>query len=195
VAEAISWTLALREFQAKKDKNQSLWKAFRTSKDPSVFTILGEDSAALLGIITAFLGVFLSHRLNHPYFDGAASIGIGLILAAVALLLAYESKGLLVGESTDPDVIRHIHALARADPAVEAVRAPLTMHFGPEQVLLTMDIQFRPELSAHEVESAIDRLEKTIRATYPRIKRIYIEAEAVSARGRRIKLYRVGAFS
>ena len=195
VAEAISWTIALREFKAKKGKGQSFWKAFRTSKDPAVFTILGEDSAALLGIVAAFLGVFLSHRLHNPYFDGAASIGIGLILAAVALLLAYESKGLLVGESTDPDIVRHIHDLACADPAVDAVQTPLTMHFGPEHVLLNMDIQFRPELSAHEVENAIDRLEKTIRTAHPRIKRIYIEAEALSARSRSIKLQRAGGAS
>ena len=194
VAEATSWTIALREFKAK-GKGQSFWKAFRTSKDPSVFTILGEDSAALLGLVVAFLGVFLSYRLNNPYFDGAASIGIGLILAAVALLLAYETKGLLVGESTDPDIVRHIHDLARTDPAVDAVRTPLTMHLGPEQVLLNMDIQFRPELSAHDVENAIDRLEKTIRAAHPQIKRIYIEAEALSARSRRIKLHRAGVSS
>lgn len=187
VAEVLSWTIAFREFNAAQGKRQRFWRAFISSKDPAVFTVLGEDSAALLGIGIAFLGVFLSHRFHNPYFDGAASIGIGLMLTAVALLLAYESKSLLVGESADPAVVRHVQELAGADPAVTAARLPLTLHLGPDQVLLTMDIQFRPDLSAQDVENAIDRLEHAIRAAYPNIIRIYIEANALAGSGRRTK--------
>jgi cation diffusion facilitator family transporter len=182
VSEGISWTIALREFRHKKKPGKGFWRGFKTSKDPSVFTVLGEDTAALLGLVAAFLGVFFSHRLHDPVYDGAASIVIGLILAGIAFLLAYESRGLLVGESADPEVIRNIRELACGDPAVKDIGRPLTMHFGPEEVLLNMDIRFRRHLTAAEVESAVDRLERKIRSAYPQIRRIYIEAESLARR-------------
>lgn len=177
IAEGASWIIAMREFLDRRQRGKGLWRSFKASKDPSVFTVLGEDTAAILGIVTAFMGVFLSYRLRNPFYDGAASIVIGLIQAAVALLLAYETRGLLVGESADPEVVRRIRDLARADPAVADILAPLTMHFGPEEVLLNIDIQFRPEFSAAEVERAVDRLEDKIRSACPRVTRIYIKAK------------------
>jgi len=180
VFEGATWAVALKEFLAQKG-NQGIWQAVRTSKDPTTFMVLFEDSAALLGLGVAFVGIFLDHLLGSGYLDAVASILIGLILAAVATVLAYESRGLLVGESADPRTVANIRKLVEGDAAVERVRPPMTMHFGPDQVLLTLDIQFRKELSAREVEVAVDRIEKKIRDRYPVIKHIFLEADSVAA--------------
>jgi cation diffusion facilitator family transporter len=183
--EALSWTIAFREFMPSVGE-RGFWHAVRTSKDPTIFTVLFEDSAALLGLIVAFLGVLLEHLFNNPYFDGAASIVIGLILAVVAVLLASESRGLLIGEGADPATVEHIRSLAIADLAVEDVLQVLTLHFGPEEVLLNLEIQFHRNLSAEEVAQAVDRVEAAIRSHHPEIKRIFIEAKSLLA-GRKPK--------
>jgi divalent metal cation (Fe/Co/Zn/Cd) transporter len=144
--------------------------------------VVAEDSAALAGILVAFLGVLLGHRLHNPYLDGGASIVIGLILATVAGYLTLESRDLLVGESAGADIVEDVRALAQADPAVVQASRPLTMHFGPDRVLLNLDIEFRPELTAEEVTAAVDRLEARIRAEHPSIRRIFIEAESLTRR-------------
>lgn len=177
--EGTSWAIALRGFWIAKG-DDSFWHAVHVSKDPTLFIVLFEDSAALLGLVVAFVGVYLGVLLRNPYFDGGASIVIGLILAVVAFYLAYESKGLLIGEGARPEIQKDIHALALADPAVERAMRPLTMHFGPHEILLTMDVQFRDDLSAGEVTAAIDRLETRIREKHPDVKRILIEAEAIA---------------
>ncbi|MFN2242870.1 MAG: cation diffusion facilitator family transporter, partial [Anaerolineae bacterium] len=130
IAEGTSWAIALNKLLKKKKAGQGIWDAVRASKNPAVFVVLAEDSAALLGILVAFLGVLLGHTFRNPYLDGAASIIIGLILATVAGFLSYESRDLLVGESADADVLQAIRRLAEADPAVVGVSRPLTMHFG-----------------------------------------------------------------
>ncbi len=175
VFEGVSWTIAWREFAAARG-DKGVWRAIRTGKDPSLFTIVFEDSAALAGLIVAFIGVFLGHLLENPYFDGAASVAIGLILAGVAALLALESKGLLVGESAGPDVVYDIMALAVADPAVEQVTRVLTMHLGPHDVLLNLKLCFRDGLAGREVEAAVDRVEAVIRERRPDVTRIFVEA-------------------
>jgi cation diffusion facilitator family transporter len=178
VAEGTSWAIALKKLLEGRRAGQSLWRTLRTSKDPSVYTVLAEDSAALAGILVAFLGVLLGHRLRNPYLDGSASIVIGVILATVAVYLALESRDLLIGESAGDDVVEDIRALAQADPAVVQAFRPLTMHFGPNRVLLNLDIGFMPELTADEIAAAVDRLESRIRAEHPQIRRMFIEAEA-----------------
>ncbi len=184
VFEAIVFVIAFKEFQALKKEEDNIWQAIKSSKDPTTFTVLFEDSAALLGLIVAFIGVFLAHYFNNPYLDGAASVLIGIILCTVAGFLVYESKGLLVGEGADPQTLESIKELLYAEPGVKKVISPLTMHFGPRTILLTVDIEFDKKLSALEVEEAVDRLEKNIRDKFPDIKHIYIEAGAVSAGGR-----------
>lgn len=179
VFEGMSLAVALKEFWAAKGE-QRVWQAIRTSKDPTIFTVVFEDFAAMMGLIVALLGVTCAHQFNNPYFDGAASVGIGTILCVVAVLLAYESKGLLVGEGADAQTLDRLRSLAEADSAVERVRRPLTMYFGPHTVLLTMEVQFRPGLSGEEVTSAVDRLEKTIQNAYPDIKHIFIEAASIA---------------
>jgi cation diffusion facilitator family transporter len=185
VAEGYSLFIAYREFRASAGSGDELWPAIQQSKDPSSFAIIFEDSAALMGIITAFLGFFLARTLNKPYLDGVASICIGLILMGTAVLLANETKGLLIGEGVPSSTVERICEIVQKDAAVERAGYPLTMYFGPDTVLLALDIQFRPTLTAREVTQAVDRLEKSIRAQFPRIRHIYIEAEALTEADRR----------
>jgi cation diffusion facilitator family transporter len=181
IFEGYSFAVAFRAFQAIKG-TQSIWRSIHTSKDPTTFTVLFEDTAALLGLIVALAGVYLAQAFNNPYFDGAASIVIGAILALVAVLLAYESKGLLIGEGADPDTIRNIRRLAESDPCVERVNNSLTMHFGPNSIMLALDLQLGSGLSAAEVKQAIDRIEKTIRKHHPDVKYVFTEFDSVPAK-------------
>jgi cation diffusion facilitator family transporter len=183
VFESYSFMVAFKAFQSAKG-DLSIWQSIETSKDPTTYTVLFEDSAALLGLIVAFVGVFFSQMLDIAYFDGAASILIGVILAVVAILLAYESKGLLIGEAVDPETLKNIRRLAESDARVEAVKNILTMHFGPRTILLAMDLQFRNDLSAAEVEDSVDRLEESVREHYRDIKHIFIESESLSPKDR-----------
>ena len=184
ISEGWSLTIAWREFRSASGVSPSI-KAIRASKDPSTFTVLFEDAAAMGGIAAAFFGIFLSHRWNNPYLDGAASVLIGLILMTVATLLVYESRGLLIGESMNSAQMASIRGIAESDPAVERVRRQLTAYFGPETVLLNMDIQFRQDLASGEVEDSVERIEKAIRRDHPEIKNIFIEAESIAgARGK-----------
>lgn len=177
--EGTSFVIALRE-QLAADGEDPIWEAVHTSKDPTIFVVLFEDSAALIGLALAFLGIFLSHRLGDSRLDGVASILIGVLLAVVSIVLAYESKGLLLGESADPKVVHQIHQLIVADKDVQQARRPLTMHLGPQEILLNLDVQFRPGLSSGDVVAVVDRLEQKIRAANPEVKRIFIEADSLA---------------
>jgi cation diffusion facilitator family transporter len=182
VFEGIVLWIALRQFFATKSPGQSVWGAIRTAKDPTVFTVLLEDTAALLGLLIAFLGVWLGHYFANPYFDGAASVVIGLILGGIAAILAWESKGLLIGESADARVVQSIQRLVESDPAVQHARPPLTMHLGPDHVLVNLDIRFAENLSAADIESAIVRLEQAVRRAHPEVRQIFIEAASLAPR-------------
>jgi cation diffusion facilitator family transporter len=179
VFESYSFIVAFKAFKGIKGK-QSLWQSIRTSKDPTTYTVLFEDAAALLGLVTAFIGVVLADLLKNPYFDGAASIIIGMILAFVAVVLAYESKGLLVGEAVDPITLKNIRRLAEADPCVEGVKRALTMHFGPDDILLAMDLRFRNDLSAADLEESVHRLENAIRKEHQNIRHIFVESDSLA---------------
>ena len=178
VFEAVSWRTAYRETLATKKGEGGLWQAIRHSKDPSVFTVLFEDSAALLGLLTAFLGVYFSHLLHNPYLDAAASIIIGTTLCVVALLLIQKSRGLLIGEAADPEEIASIVWIARNEPAVAAINRVLTMYIGPNEVLLNLDVQFRSFLLAAQLSATVRRLEQAIRAQHPHIKHIFIKSSS-----------------
>jgi divalent metal cation (Fe/Co/Zn/Cd) transporter len=164
-------------------KTQGVVRAIRETKDPTVVTVLLEDSAALLGLLFALVGVLLSQITGSPVFDGIASILIGVTLASVSAFLAFESRSLLIGETADPAVVAGIREIAGKDPEVAIAGQPLTMHFGPHEVLLNLDVRFRPELSSEQVMAAVDRLEQMIRNQYPEIRRIFIEAESLRRDG------------
>lgn len=178
VFDFFSWRISYRELRARKDPNESTWDEIIGGKDPTVFTVFLEDSAGLLGVLLAFVAIFLGRQLHNPYLDPIASIVIGLVLAVLAIFLGRESGALLVGERTSRARIERLNAIIRADPAVEKVGDLLTMQLGPEQVLLTVNIQFRRKLTLEQLESAIERIEGRIRREQPSVQRIFIEAES-----------------
>jgi len=175
--EGAAWYFALTEFTRAKGKWGYI-QAVQRGKDPTMFVVLFEDSAAILGIIVAFLGIFLSQATANPIFDGIASIIIGLILAGTAAWLAYETKGLLIGESANREVIRGIREIVSAHEFIGHVNEILTMHMGPDFILLNLSVDFKDTISAGDLEKAIAGLDQAIKQKYPRIKRIFVEAEA-----------------
>lgn len=179
--EGAAWLVAFRAFQKLKGRRSYL-QAVRESKDPTTFTVLFEDSAAMLGLAVAFAGIAFGHGLGVPELDGLASVVIGLILCAVAVFLAYESKGLLIGEGVDADTRASITQFAEADPDVDRLVRALSMHFGPSDVLLTLEIAFRPGLSAAQAAAAIDRLDRAIRTAHPEVRHLFVEAQAIAER-------------
>ena len=181
VFEGISCFLAFKAFNADRG-DAGFWETLRRSKDPSVFAILLEDLAALLGLVIALFGVYFGHLLNNPYLDGAASLAIGVLLVLVALFLIYKTKRLLVGTGVDDETADAIEALVLAQPNIDQVGPPLTSYLGPADVILALDVEFAPHLTANEIELTIDKLQDVIRAKYPEMKRIFIEAKSLSSR-------------
>jgi cation diffusion facilitator family transporter len=172
--EGASWALAFRQhLPLVRDGGLS---ALTTSKDPVILTVLFEDSAALCGLAIAGGGIFLSHRLDAAWPDGVASILIGCLLALVALFLARESRALLVGEAADPVIVDHIRELAQAHPDIRQAGTPLTMHLGPEEVLVNLSLRFRNGLSSEELARSVAGLEDAIRRLHPEVTRIFVEA-------------------
>jgi cation diffusion facilitator family transporter len=186
VLEGYALGVAVKEFRMAEGKG-SLWSRIRATKDPSTFTVILEDSAATLGNVAAFLGIWLGRIYHLPMLDGAASVFIGLLLMGMAVLLAHESKGLLVGEGADPRILASISRMAETDPAVEQVGYPFTMYFGAHTALLTMNLKFRTGLSASEIENAVIRIEQQIRQAHPDIQYIYLEANSLMSAAARMQ--------
>ena len=179
LVEGWSFTVALKQFwKAKGDKGA--WEYIKVAKDPSLYTVVLEDSAAMLGLVFAFLGVFLGHLFQNPYLDGAASIAIGLLLTAVAFFLAFETKGLLLGEGVDTETLADIRRRVESDPAVDRAGDILTMYIGPYELLVNLGVAFTPGTTAEQMHEAIHRIEKDLVAAYPECTRVYIEAESVT---------------
>lgn len=176
VFEGGSWFVALKEFRRSKG-NLGYIQAVRRSKDPSVYTVLFEDSAALLGLAIALVGISAAQYFDQPWMDGAASIGISLILAATAVFLAVESKGLLMGEPALPDVQAAILAIAQADPAVEKANGVLTVHLGPEQIVAGLSLDFVDHLSAADIETCVERLEARLKAEVPEVTAVFVKPQ------------------
>lgn len=183
IFEGITWWIAWREFHRRR-KRETIFQAVHRTKDPTLIAVLFEDSAAMLGLLAAFAGITASQVFHAPIFDALASIVIGVILGGVALWLAYESKGLLVGESVDPKTLDDIRHIITADTRVTRLVDALTMHLGPDDVLLTLDVDFADRLSTSEVEKTVVDLEQRIQHHHPEVKRIFIEAKSWSRRKR-----------
>ncbi len=179
VFEGVSWLFGWKAFRMTKGR-RGILQALHESKDPSTFLVFFEDSAALIGLVIAFLGISFGWLANNAYADGVASILIGLLLGVVSVFLARESKGLLIGEGVDNATLRQIRQLVKADPDVEHVDRLLTMHFGPNEVLLTLEVKLRDELSAVGVRKAIARLHKTVQKEHPDITRIFFGSETIA---------------
>jgi len=178
--EGAVWIVALREFRAEKGSRPWL-EAVRASKDPTVFTVLLEDTAALIGLLVALVSLVLANALSWPMLDGIASVLIGAILAATAAFLAYECLGLLTGESADPEVRASVRRIATAEPSVERLNEALTMHFGPRDILVALSLDFQDARSAAEVEAAVTRIERAIKSVHPEVRRVFVEAQSREA--------------
>lgn len=176
VFEGGSWLVALKEFRRSKG-NLGYIQAVRRSKDPSVYTVLFEDSAALLGLVIALVGISAAQYFEQPWLDGAASIGISLILGTTAVFLAHESKGLLIGEPALPDVQAKILAIAQADQAVEKANGVLTVHLGPEQIVAGLSLDFVDHISAAEIETCVERLEAKLKAEVPDVTVVFVKPQ------------------
>jgi divalent metal cation (Fe/Co/Zn/Cd) transporter len=181
--EGSSFTIALRQFLKTKG-DAPFWEALHRSKDPTTYTVMAEDSAALAGLAIAAAGIAASHAFGMPWLDGAASVLIGILLAGVAVLLIRESRGLLIGEGIRPETARAIRGIALAQPKVRDVGRVLSMYVGPDDALVTMDLDFDEGTAAAEAATAIAAVEKQVRARYPMIKRLFIEAGAAPAQQR-----------
>ena len=183
VFEGTSFIIALREFLRQAD-SAPFWEALHRSKDPTTYTVLAEDSAALVGLVVAALGIALSQRFDMPQLDGAASLVIGLLLAGVALVLIMESRGLLIGEGIRPETARAIRTIALEQPKVRDAGRVLSMYIGPDEALVTMDLDFEDGTEAADAAAAIAAIERQVRDRYPMIKRLFIEAGTAPAQQR-----------
>ncbi|CAK0773940.1 solute carrier family 30 (zinc transporter), member 9 [Azospirillaceae bacterium] len=177
--ESGSWWVAFQEFLKQKGE-KTILQAIRAVKDPTVITVLFEDSAAIVGLVIAFVGIMISQLTGRAEFDAIAAMLIGVVLAVVAVILAQESKGLLIGESMAPEQREVLRAKVENHPAVERVGVLMSMHFGPNDVLLTLSADFKDELSASEVEKAISEIDQALRQERPEIKNVFIEASSLA---------------
>jgi len=177
IFEGAAWFFALKEFKKAKGK-WGYFEAVQRGKDPSMFVVLFEDSAAMLGLLVALLATILTQVTGNLYFDGIASIIIGFILAGTAMWLAFETKSLLIGESANIYVVNGIRKLSQSYENIEHVNEVLTMHMGPEFILVNISVEFNDAATATEIEDTISHLDTEIKNEYENVKRIFIEAEA-----------------
>jgi cation diffusion facilitator family transporter len=175
VFTAISAAATLKAFNRQKQEGASFFEAITRSKDPSTFILLLGDIGDLLGIVIAFLGIYLGRLFHNPYYDGVASIIIGLVLVAISMLLVRESKSLLMGETIGKKTLRKIVSIAEADAGVIKVKKQFSMYMAPEEVLLQLIAVFKAGLTTDEITTSIERISKVIQKEFPRIKQIFIE--------------------
>lgn len=174
--EAGAFSVAFREFAAQKGE-RGYFEAVHGGKDPLLFVVLFEDGAAMLGLLAAGVGITLAEATGNPVFDGAASVVIGLILAGTAIWLAYETQGLLIGESAAGWIVARIRRVLDEDADVKTINEVATLHMGPEFILVTASVDFATDLSADDVESCVARLTQKIKAIDSSVRRVFIEAE------------------
>jgi cation diffusion facilitator family transporter len=177
VFEGTSWLVALRDFRKCKGDN-SYFQAFRRSKDPTTFTVLFEDSAALVGLLIALLGIGASQWLAMPQLDGVASIAIGCVLAVSSLLLARETKGLLIGESAHAQVRDDILRIAGADDDIRSANGVLTVQMGPDEVVAALSAEFHDELDTTRIEACVNRIEAAIKTAHPDVSVLFVKPQA-----------------
>ncbi|MCL6247447.1 cation diffusion facilitator family transporter [Acinetobacter sp. ANC 4945] len=177
LCEGASWFVALKAFRKIKGK-QGYFEAFRRSKDPTTFTVLFEDTAALIGLFIALIGIYLSHALNMPMLDGLASILIGVVLAVSAILLARETKGLLMGETADPQLRHNVLMVAEQDPAVHSANGVLTEQMGAHQVLASLSLEFKDNLTSDDIEACVNRIEAQIKQLHPEIVALFVKPQS-----------------
>jgi cation diffusion facilitator family transporter len=176
VCEGISLRVAVKEF-ARHKGDLGYVEAIKRSKNPTNFTVLLEDSAALLGLGVAFIGILGAQLLEMPELDGVASLGISLILGTMAVFLATETKGLLLGEQASPQLEAAILRMASEDPAVHMANGVYTVHIGPEQIVAELSVAFERSADAAEIERSVERIEAAIRTDHPEIVMLFVKPQ------------------
>lgn len=174
--EGVSLSVALREFNAARGDVKPL-QFIREAKDPSLFTVVLEDTAAETGLVLAFLGTLLGHVTGNAYFDGIASVLIGVLLACVAIILLRETKGLLIGEGLNGEELKRLARIVEANPNVAKCGRILSLYLGPHDLLVTLDVTFEDTVDRTSIDHTIDSIERAIVAAFPQTTRIFIEPE------------------
>lgn len=174
--EAASWHVSHRAFRAAKGE-ASYWAAFRASKDPPAFIVLFEDTVALIGIVIAVLGTWASDTLGLHVADGVASLLIGLMLGVTSLLLARESKALLIGERAGPAITRAIASIVAEEPGIAGTNGVLALQLGPTQVVVALSVEFDDGLRTPEIEAAVERLEQRVRDRVPEVVALFVKPQ------------------
>lgn len=180
VIEGISLSVALREFNAARG-NIKPFEFIKRAKDPSLFTVVLEDSAALTGLLLAFLGTLLGHLTANPYFDGIASVLIGILLAFVATILLRETKGLLIGEGLDANELREVARIVEENALVSKCGRILTLYLGPNDMLMNLDVTFDASATRDDIDQSVNEIERSIVRAFPQTTRIFIEPEDLRA--------------
>jgi len=181
IFEGSALRVALNQFNASR-RNKPFMRALKDSKDTSTVAVVVEDTAALLGLMIALLSVLLGHLSGWPYFDGIGSVLIGVLLVSVAFFFAVECKALLVGEGLLPEEIEKIDQILDEEPRVSVYRRPLSLYFGPNEVLVNLDVHFIDDLNSDQIEQTVDRIEARIKTALPSVNRIYIEADTIKTK-------------
>ena len=178
--EGSSWLIALRAVKRSKG-NRTYWQAITCSKDPPQFMVLVEDSAAIVGIFIAFAGTWASVTFNEPRLDGVASLLISLVLAVVSIVLARESKNLLIGERAEPAITRSVCDIARKMKGVAGVNGVKTTQMSPTQILAFMSIEFDDAMTIVQVEKIVADLEAAVSKTHPEVMAVFIKPQTPGA--------------
>jgi cation diffusion facilitator family transporter len=179
VLESISFSYGWSAFKTSR-QDVSIWRAIHVSKDPSSFVVLFEDSAALLGLIVAFAGITLEEWFGNQYFDGASSILIGLILAAVSVVLGYEAKSLLIGEALEKSKIAEIRKIVDDQPMVDHLINAMSVYVGPDNALLTLEIKFQDNIPSGQLRKLLRKIEGEVKEKVPEVSRVFYEAASVA---------------
>jgi cation diffusion facilitator family transporter len=174
IFDGISFITALKEFTRQRGSTP-FWQAVRESKDPSTFVVLFEDAADVIGILIAFTGILLGQLLHNPYIDGIASIMIGLLLTAVAVVLVRESRSLLMGETPMPEELKKVIAIAENNETVNKVVHHLSSFLAPEEVILVLKINFKPDTHNQQIIATIKSIRAAIQEAYPHYKQLFVE--------------------
>jgi len=174
IFDGLSFITAMKEFNRQRGA-MPFWQAVKESKDPTTFVVLFEDAADVIGILIAFTGIFIGQLLHNPYFDGIASILIGLLLTAVAIVLVRESRSLLMGETPDTAELNEVVKIVESNPTVNKVVKHLSSYLAPEEVIIAIKVNFKPDISIQDITVAIAQLREDIQGRYPHYKQLFIE--------------------
>ena len=185
--EGLSWRVGYRALHASLRPGQGAWQALKSGKDLGLVAVLIEDSAALVGLAIATVGLAAAQLLDMPVLDGVASMLIGVLLAFAAFALARRSHDLLVGEAADPEQLEAMLAIAAADPAIVHVNGALTIYLSPDQLSMAISLEFRDDLTTIDIERAVDRVEHALRERNPELRVLFVKPQTPETWSRRVR--------